>query len=112
MVEKALLFHDVRKYKLSAWVVMRNHVHILATPAAGYGLAKIMHSIKSFTSNEANKMLDRARRFWQKEYFDRFIRNPTQFASTVAYIDNNPFKANLCDRPEDWPFSSARLRKK
>ena len=67
MVENALLFHDVTKYKLSAWVVMPNHVHILSTPAAGYGLAEIMHSIKSFTSNEANRMLDRAGRFWQKD---------------------------------------------
>jgi len=57
-------------------------------------------------------MLDRVGRFWQKEYFDRFIRNPRQFAGTVAYIENNPVKANLCDRPEDWPFSSARLPKK
>ena len=111
-VETALLFHDVKKYKLSAWVVMPNHVHILCTPAAGYRLAEITHSIKSFTSNEANKVLDRSGRFWQKEYFDRFIRNPRQFARTVAYIENNPVKANLCDRPEDWPFSSARLRKK
>jgi REP element-mobilizing transposase RayT len=112
MVQKALLFHDRTKYRLAAWVVMPNHVHILPTPAAGYGLAEIMHSIKSFTSNEANKMLDRAGRFWQKEYFDRFIRNPRQFARTIAYIENNPVKANLCDRPEDWPFSSARFRKK
>ena len=112
MVENALLFHDAKKYSLSAWVVMPNHVHILSTPAAGYGLAEIMQSIKSFTSSEANRMLDRTGRFWQKEYFDRFIRNQRQLAKTVAYIENNPVKANLCERPEDWPFSSAQLRRK
>lgn len=112
MVHDALLFHDDKKYRLSAWVVMPNHVHVLCTPAAGFSLASIMHSLKSFTSSEANKMLNRRGHFWQKEYFDRFIRNPGQFAKTVAYIENNPVKANLCDRPEDWPFSSARLRRK
>ena len=112
MVQNALLFHDQTKYRLAAWVVMPNHVHMLCTPCAGNFLAEIMHSIKSFTSSQANKMLIRSGRFWQKEYFDRYIRNTKQFARTVAYIENNPVKANLCDRPEDWPFSSARLGKK
>jgi len=71
-----------------------------------------MHSIKSFTSSEANKMLNRSGRFWQKEYFDRYIRNARQFMKTIAYIENNPVKTNLCHRPEDWPFSSAWFRKK
>ena len=111
-VQNALLFHDRTKYKLVAWVVMPNHAHMLCTPCAGYSLASIMHSIKSFTSSEANKILNRSGRFWQKEYFDRYIRNASQFARTVAYIENNPVKANLCDRPEEWPFSSARFRNK
>lgn len=112
MVQNSLLFHDQEKYRLVAWVVMPNHVHMLCTPGAGYDLAGIMHSVKSFTSNEANKMLSRTGRFWQKEYFDRYIRNATQFSRTVQYIEMNPVKANLCRRPEAWPFSSAWFRKK
>ena len=111
MVQDALLFHDRTKYKLVAWAVMPNHAHMLCTPCAEHSLARIMHSIKSFTSNEANKILDRSGKFWQKEYFDRYIRNTLQFAKTVHYIEMNPVKANLCRRPEDWPFSSARFRK-
>ncbi len=57
-------------------------------------------------------MLGRSERFWQKEYFDRFIRNARHFAKVVAYIENNPVKARLCEKPEDWPFSSAWFRKK
>jgi REP element-mobilizing transposase RayT len=110
MVQKALLFHDETKYRLFAWVVMPNHVHLLCRPCPGHSLAEIMHSVKSFTSTTANKMLGRSGRFWQKEYFDRYIRNAGQFARTVAYIENNPVKANLCDRSEEWPFSSARFR--
>ena len=110
MVQSALLFHDRLKYRLSAWVVMPNHVHLLCTPL-GHSLAQIMHSIKSFTSSEANKMLNRKGRFWQKEYFDRYIRNARHYAKVVAYIENNPVKANLCKRASDWPFSSAYFRK-
>lgn len=74
-VQNALLFHDQSKYKLAAWTIMPNHVHLLCTPAAGNSLAEIMHSVKSYTSSEANKILARKGRFWQKEYFDRYIRN-------------------------------------
>ena len=112
MVQNALLFHDRMKYKLVAWVVMPNHAHMLCTPCAEYSLAAIMHSVKSFTSSEANKILNRSGQFWQKEYFDRYIRNAQQFAKTVAYIENNPVKATLCNRPEEWPYSSAWFRKK
>ena len=112
MVQNALLFHDQKKYRLRAWVVMPNHGHMLCTPCTGYSLAQIMHSLKSFTSNEANKMLGRAGRFWQKEYFDRYLRNARHYAKVLAYIENNPVKANLCEKPEDWPFSSARFRKR
>ena len=111
MVQAALLFHDRRKYRLAAWVVMPNHVHILCTPLADHTLADIMHSLKSFTSSQANQILNRSGRLWQKEYFDRYIRNARQFVKTVAYIENNAVKARLCNKPEDWPFSSARFRK-
>ena len=111
MVQNALLFHDQTKYRLTAWVIMPNHVHLLCTPSAGHDLAEIMHSLKSYTSNEANKMLGRKGRFWQKEYFDRYLRNGRHFAKVLAYIENNPVKARLCERAEDWPFSSASFRK-
>jgi len=111
MVQNALLFHDEIKYRLSAWAIMPNHVHLLCTPAIGHNLAEIMHSLKSYTANEANKTLGREGRFWQKEYFDRYIRNARHFAKVVAYIENNPVKARLCEKVEDWPFSSASRRK-
>jgi REP element-mobilizing transposase RayT len=110
-VQSALLFHDQTKYRLAAWVIMPNHVHLLCTPAAGHDLAEIMHSLKSYTSNEANRMLGRRGRFWQKEYFDRYLRNARHFAKVVAYIENNPVKARLCETAEDWPFSSASFRR-
>jgi len=112
MVQNALLFHDQTKYRLAAWVVMPNHAHVLCSPCMGHSLAEIMHSLKSYTASEANKMLGRRGRFWQKEYFDRYIRNARHFAKVVAYIENNPVKARLCEKAEDWPFSSASFRKR
>jgi putative DNA methylase len=110
MVEEALLKSDGERYRLIAWVIMPNHVHLLLSPLHDHAMAEIMHSIKSFTSHEANKLLNRTGHFWAKEYYDRYIRDARHFASTILYIENNPVKARLCRSPGEWPWSSARLR--
>ena len=110
MIQNSLLHFDRERYRLSAWVVMPNHVHLLATVCEGHSLSDIMHSFKSYTAHEANKMLRRNGQFWFEDYFDRFIRDQKHFANAVRYIESNPVKAKLCARPEDWPFSSAWFR--
>jgi REP element-mobilizing transposase RayT len=111
LVEAALLHFDGQRYRLAAWVVMPNHVHLLLTPLSGYTLSSIMHSLKSYTAREANKLLRREGALWQEEYFDRFIRDAKHYAQTIAYIEANPVKAGLCLHPEDWPYGSARKRR-
>jgi len=109
MVQENLIHFDGIKYKLHAWVVMPNHVHYLATPGAGYSLSEIVHSCKSFTAHEANRILDRKGRFWFPEPFDRYIRNHDHFEKTIRYIESNPVKAGLCEKVSDWRFSSAYI---
>jgi len=46
--------------------------------------------------------------FWQKRYYDFNIRNYPQFVEKMRYIHRNPVKAGLCERPEDWEWSSFR----
>lgn len=103
----ALLFHAEKKYKLIAWVVMPSHIHSLAVPSENIELAEITHSIKSYTAKEANKILNRTGKFWQRESFDRYIRNHEHLIKTIDYIENNPVKAGLCENYTDWKFSSA-----
>ncbi|HYG73852.1 MAG TPA: transposase, partial [Planctomycetota bacterium] len=67
---------------------------------------------KSFTSKEVNKVLKRDGTLWQREYFDRYIRNAEHYGNTVRYIRENPVQANLCDRAEEWRFSSAWVGRK
>ena len=110
IVQDTLLYHAEKKYELYAWVIMPNHGHVLYKPINGFSLAEIQHSIKSYSTNSINKLLQRKGQFWQEESFDRYIRDLRHFTSTVAYIENNPVKARLCRLPEDWPFSSAFYR--
>jgi REP element-mobilizing transposase RayT len=110
IVEDALLHFDGERYALHAWCVMPNHVHTLFTPLVGFKMSGVVHSWKSFTAHECNKTLGRSGRFWEREPFDRYIRNPEHFQNAVIYIENNPVKAGLCARPEEWQWSSARRR--
>jgi REP element-mobilizing transposase RayT len=110
IVQDSLLKFDGLRYNLFSWVVMPNHTHSLLTRFDDWELSQLMHSHKSYTAHEANKLLKRTGEFWMDEYFDRFIRNAEHFQNTVRYIENNPVKAGLCKKPSDWPFSSAWFR--
>ena len=96
-------------YRLSAYVVMSNHVHILIWPKAL--LYRITKSIKGYTARECNKLLARTgETFWQDESFDHSVRNEDAFYRIKRYIERNPVKAGLVKDPEDWPWSSAVRR--
>jgi REP-associated tyrosine transposase len=109
MAENALRFFDGDRYQLRAWVVMPNHVHLLVdvwqTP-----LAQLVQSWKRFIAREAGKLLARTGAFWQRDYWDTYIRDAEHLAKAVRYIENNPVKARLADEARKWPWSSARFR--
>jgi len=110
LVENALLHFDGTRYRLHAWVIMPNHVHVLATPLHGNSLSAIVHSWKSYTAKEANRILGREGAFWLEEYFDRVIRDEIHYGKVVEYIEQNPVKAGLCSEATEWKFSSAYRR--
>ncbi len=53
-------------------------------------------------------MIGDAEHFWQKRYYDVNIRNYPQFVEKLRYIHRNPVERGLCERPEDWQWSSFR----
>ncbi len=103
----ALLRFDGQRYQLHAWCIMPNHVHALVTPAPSVTLSALLHTWKSFSAKQANRVLGRSGAFWMQEYFDRYIRDERHFVRVVEYIHNNPVAAGLCASPADWPYSSA-----
>jgi len=67
IVQAALLKFDGARYRLHAWCVMPNHVHVLATPLGDWSLSAILHSWKSFTAKQINKALSREGTVWWEE---------------------------------------------
>ena len=106
-IRDTLLKWNGQRYRLIAWVIMPNHVHLLIEMIEGFPLSEVMHSIKSYTAHQANKILEQKGRFWSVESFDRYIRDARHYRNTIEYIENNPVKAGLCRTSVDWEFSSA-----
>ena len=110
VVQSSLLHDDGTKYALAAWCIMPTHVHVLIEMRFDHTLADIVQTWKSATSHAINKSEGRKGRLWRREYFDRFMRSDDQLANTIAYIENNPVTAGLCEAASHWPYSSASLR--
>jgi REP element-mobilizing transposase RayT len=152
VVEESLLFGDGERYRLLAWVIMPNHVHVLIEQKAAWPLAKVVQSWKRHTSREIHRCMglpsgapsgspsctrqradcksaipaeyNSALRadyksaipaipglvsspLWQRDYWDRFIRNERHLVATVQYIENNPVVTGLVSVPEKWRWGSA-----
>jgi REP element-mobilizing transposase RayT len=100
IVAGALQFFNSERYELHAWCVLPNHVHVLCVPGEGFVLGKILHSWKSYTAKEANKVLGRTGTFWSREYYDRIVRNEKQYGKCLEYVMGNPAKSGL----QDWKW--------
>jgi REP element-mobilizing transposase RayT len=100
VVVNALQEFDGSRYRLFAWSVMPNHVHVLLQTIGNFSLAAILHSWKSYSAKAANQILGRSGEFWQREYYDRLIRNAAEFDRATRYIQENPSKASL----KNWPW--------
>ena len=113
MVKEAILHFDRSRYVSHALCIMPNHVHWLLTPLqnevnakVGSTLGAILHSIKSYTSHKANKLLKREGSFWSREYYDHLVRSSEQFGRLLIYILENPVKAGLCKEWDQWPWTT------
>lgn len=95
MVGDALGFFESSRCRQLAWVVMPNHVHALFVPLGTSTLQSLLHSWKSFTAKAINTRQQTTGSVWQKDYFDRLIRDTSHFGNCVRYIRRNPLHARL-----------------
>ncbi len=99
-----------QKMNLHIAVVMPDHVHLLLTPyllssGTAVSLTEIIHSIKSYSANDINKIMQRTGAVWVDERWDRIMRSEKEFLETWEYIETNPDRANLGAQYK-WVWSS------
>ncbi|MDZ7624627.1 MAG: transposase [Ignavibacteriaceae bacterium] len=130
IVKDAIHFYDNKKYDLICYTIMSNHVHQVFTPivdrisdstdqqtkaetsrnrVSGYIVTKILQDLKRFTARECNKTLGLSGSFWQHESYDHVVRDYNELQRIVKYVLNNPVKAGLCEKWEDWKWSYCNI---
>jgi putative transposase len=106
ITRRTLKHFDGEQYLLLAWVIMPNHVHAMIEQVPSHSLTNVVQSWKSVSAHAINKARGRNGRIWSPDYFDRFVRDEAHYANAKYYIEYNPVKARLVDKPEDWSYSS------
>ena len=97
IVADALHHFDGIRYRLGDFVVMPNHVHLLASFADPDSMSKRCFSWLHFTAKKINAALERRGKLWQSDAFDHLVRSGEQYEYLRRYIEENPEKANLCE---------------
>ncbi|MBZ5703889.1 MAG: transposase [Acidobacteriia bacterium] len=92
-------------YLLHEFVIMPDHIHVLLTPLTS--LEKAIQFIKGGFSYRAKKELGSNMEVWQEGFSDHRIRDASDYRLHVIYMRQNPIRKNLCEKAEDYPYSSA-----
>lgn len=95
IVAEAVRHFDGDRIAQIAWVVMPNHVHAVFVLNSAWLLEKVILSWKGFTARQINALIGRTGGVWQRDYFDRLVRNSQHLANCIRYIRRNPQKACL-----------------
>ncbi len=90
LLSEVLLHFNGVRYYMHTFVIMPNHVHMVLQPFEGWRIQDIMHSIKSYSAKVINQLLGRKGELWQREYYDRYIRNERHYYAVMRYIEGNP----------------------
>jgi putative transposase len=133
IVAESLHYRHGRVYRLDAFTIMSNHVHMVIKPlpinqregmpshletarkdsqADGLeypSLSAIMQSLKGYTAYHANQLFGREGEFWAHESYDHWIRDSDEWQRIVAYVLNNPLKAGYVKRWQDWRWNYRRV---
>lgn len=104
----ALRYFDDERYLLFDYTVMPDHMHFILKPLQVDGrtvaLSAILHSLKSYTAHEINKLLNRTGAVWEDGAHDHVIRNRLDFEEKTQYIFLNAVRAELVSDPLEWPW--------
>jgi REP element-mobilizing transposase RayT len=128
IVAESLHHRNLKVYRLDAFTIMANHVHMVIKPLQKrpayppfkshwrtaedieyYSLAEIMQSLKGYTAFQANQVLGREGGFWAHESYDHWVRDSQEWQRIVAYVLNNPLKAGYVKNWQDWKWSYRRV---
>ncbi len=95
-------------HRVHAYILMPDHVHMVVTPRESGNVSQIMHSLKLYTAHEIGALLGSKGGVWQARFYERALRTPKDVEEAIAYVHDNPIRAGLAEKPEDYDWSSYR----
>ena len=98
------------KYKVSihAFVLMTNHVHLLATPGDKTGLSRMMQALGREYVQYFNHSYDRTGTLWEGRYKSTLVDSENYLLTVYRYIEMNPVRAEMVRHASEYPWSSYR----
>jgi REP-associated tyrosine transposase len=98
---------ETQGFAVQAYCFMPDHLHVLTngTHAAADCLSfvKIFKQRSAYAFKQATGL-----RLWQHKPYDHILRPDERWEAVAYYIWMNPVRKDLCNRPQDWPFSGSR----
>ena len=108
LIEALFHYRDQGAYLLHGYIVMPDHLHLILTPSETTSLEKAVGMVKGGSSHRIHKERGHKMEIWQKGFYDWTIRDADDWRTKVEYIRQNPVRAKVVSRPEEWPYSSGR----
>jgi putative transposase len=99
-----------KKYRFQVYnyCIMGNHVHLIIQPHSGESLSRIMQWILSVFARLWNKMHHLSGHVWGERFYSKIINSLFEFLYTFDYVAQNPVKAGLVKRADQWVYSGIR----
>lgn len=89
-----------------SYVLMSNHIHLLATPQTADGIPQMMQALGRSYVRYFNSRQARTGTLWEGRYKSTLIQAERYLLACMVYIDLNPVRAGLVGDPADYPWSS------
>lgn len=104
-----LAFHAKDKQvAVHAYVLMDNHLHLLITPEIDGGMSRLMQSVGRAYVKRFNERWGRTGTLWEGRFRSGLVQSEKHLMACMVYIDLNPVRAGMVNRPADYPWSSHR----
>jgi putative transposase len=107
LIEVLYHYRTEAQFLLHEFVIMPDHLHLIVSPTNAGTIEKTMQLIKGSFSFRVKKAFGWKEAVWHRSFNDRRLRDESQYMNAREYVLDNPVKAKLCARREDWPYSSA-----
>jgi putative transposase len=96
--------------KVYAYCLMTNHVHMLLAPQEPTGIGKLMKRLAGRQTRHHNRLEGRSGTLWEGRYKSSLVQREDYLMACCRYIELNPVRARMLANPEEYAWSSCRIR--